>query len=1409
MIANRGNLTFKFSCNTLLKMISAMLLLGLDIGSVISKAVMLDASFRILDRWSINNRGDPAEALGILVEKAVGQRKNFNLKIALTGSGRELFELPEEISSVNEIISLALGTAFEHPQVKSVIEIGGHSSLWLLLEKESQGGVEAEIVDFMLNERCAAGSGAFLEQQATRLKLGIEEFSGLAAGAIRGATIAGRCSVFAKSDMIHLQQKGTPVDEIAYGVCLAMARNFMATILKGRECVPPVLFTGGGAQNKGLVRAFREILRMDESNFIVSGDPFFSSALGTAIWAQRNGKGRDYSSVQNVLELMKLKETVSERTLDPLGTLDMRHKQEPMLSLQEDFGGYLGIDVGSVSTNLALLNSQAEVIAGVYLPTRGRPLEVLREAYGMLTEKCGSYIHILGLGTTGSGRYLAGKFLDSDVIHNEITCQLMGAKSFFPDVDTIFEIGGQDSKYISVLDGRIHDFTMNKICSAGTGSFLEEQAAHLGIEVENEFSLQASRSRKPRDLGSQCTVFMDTELVEAISQGVTLPDITAGLAYSIARNYLEKVVAGRAIGNNIVFQGGVASNPAVVKAFSIMLNRPIQVHPQNRISGAIGAALIAKNAAENREISVSKTVDLEKRINQPYSVSSFQCQQCSNQCHVNCIRFNGESIYFGDVCERYTAKQDSVQDKSDIPIPDLFQERDAMLEAFLHNPKKPTHRIALPKASFLFEYLPFWISFFNHLECEVFLSPNTNMEILEMGLSKLPTETCLPIKIAFGHVQWLLQKEVDFVFVPSLIDPNPEREDCHYLCPYCEHLPYMLRPSTKIRLLFPSVNFGDGADEFVQSLSSVAKKLGRKNAEIKDAFFHAKAALERYSQNLRARGKEILKKSEEKGADVWVIIGKPYNIHDPFINLSLNKHLKKLNVIALPMDFIPNDERMSAHWENLPPWRYNRHIIKSTLWCSGKNNIYPVFASNFGCGPDAFTMKHLTRILSNNPHLILEFDEHRGEAGLITRLEAFWDEINQLQTRKPKRDLSENGRGKKRKQRRGTTLKRSFVLPYFADHAFAFSGAMKGIGLSAEVLPMPDEQSLALGEQHSSGKECHAYSIIAGDLIKFARSERKGNEIYYFPGTKDICLLAQYGDGMNYILDDLGINDLEVLSPSGGFLFRTLGTSGIKLLWQGLVAIDLLVKAACELRPYEVHKDQTDKIHQQNLVAIEKGLANGSFHAAWTECVERINDILIRKERRPIIGIAGDVYTRQHPIANHGLFHKLEKMGCEVWPPPLFVDEIDFGMRKSISDNFKTKKYRDLVAAGLLSLRKDFETWKIKKKLRGAMDRFSEPAYKTVLESASPYVGPENNRILLLNIAKMVDFARRGADGVVNVICLNCMLGTVSEAISAQIKRDYNRIPIPTLVFSGTDSPSENTKLEAFVYQVQRFAQKR
>ena len=587
------------------------MIFGLDIGSVSCKAVLLDETLEIKAKAETRCAGNQAEAILQVVDSIINSDLNTSIKIGVAGCGSESFEWPSGSAVVNEIVALALGVSQSSPDIRSVIEIGGQTSCWLTLKNTFSFDDEVEILDFAINERCAAGSGAFLEQQATRLKLNIEEFSSLAASADRGATIAGRCSVFAKSDMIHLQQKGTPIGEIAYGICLALVRNFVATILKGRRSDSPLLLTGGAVKNAGLVRAFREILDIEDEDIVIADDPLVTSAIGSAVYAKRTGEGVDAQSFCKWVKDLQPKGKKVQNVLLPLGRLEVQEKVEPQPRKDENIEGFLGVDVGSVSTNFAVIDIEGNVKAGIYLPTRGRPLEVIREGFQCLFEKCNRNLKLLGVGTTGSGRYLAGRILQADAVHNEITCQLISTIHYYPDVDTIFEIGGQDSKFISVKDGQIADFTMNKICAAGTGSFLEEQADQVGIRIEEEFSSLAKQSSSPHDLGSRCTVFMDTELVNALSSGISIPDACAGLAYSIVRNYLEKVVAERPIGDHIVFQGGVASNPSVVQAFSLWLGKKIAVHPYNRISGAIGAALYAQ-----RVKSTEKRLDsIKERLN--------------------------------------------------------------------------------------------------------------------------------------------------------------------------------------------------------------------------------------------------------------------------------------------------------------------------------------------------------------------------------------------------------------------------------------------------------------------------------------------------------------------------------------------------------------------------------------------------------------------------------------------------------------------------------------------------------------------------------------------------------------------------------------------------------------------------
>ncbi len=1381
------------------------MILGLDIGSVIAKAVLLDDQSKIVSHWETKSRGCPTKAFYALFKKCIKKAEHTDLRIGVTGYGREGMSFPDSVFSCNEIVALAYGAIWMDRSCKSVIEVGGQSTQWICLEGESKDSAQARFLDYVTNERCAAGSGAFIEQQAARFKLNVQEFSKLAARAKTGVPIAGRCSVFAKSDMIHLQQKGTPVEEIAYGLCLAVARNFIGTILKGKQVVPPVIFAGGGARNKGLERAFQEVLDIKKEKFIRSLYPSFECALGAALAAQEFGKDIRLSRKEGLTGLFVPVESRTKSTLKALSPLFHSSIPEPRPSPGEKVKGFLGMDVGSVSTSLVLLDETGEVKAGIYLPTRGRPLEVIKESFEQLFEMCSSGLEILGIGTTGSGRHLAGKFLKADVIHNEITSQMKSTHRYFPDADTVFEIGGQDSKYIHMKDGRIHGFTMNKICSAGTGSFLEEQAEQLGIKIESEFSSIASRSLSPYDLGCRCTVFMDTELVGALSKGIPVPDITAGLAYSIAKNYLDKVVENRPIGEKIVFQGGVASNPAVVKAFSLILEKPIHIHPYNRISGAIGAALIARDRVKREGKTSPDTPFLRKRIGKDYEISSFDCCNCSNRCQVNRIVIEDEIIHFGDTCERYTAQHGITKKEAKTDSPDLFRERKELLYSYIRNPKNASQTMGLPLVSFMVEALPFWTVFFNHIGFKVKPSPPSNADILEDGLKKLPAETCLPIKLAFGHAQWFSKRDIDWIFLPSMIDPKPE--DSVPLCPYAENLPFMLKAVVDVNILSPRVDLNSTAAAFVRCLSSIKDKLNVTPSNMKKAYEAAVEAQQDYYSQLRRRGRDIIKNALLKREKIWVILGKPYNVHDKFLNLNLARHVRKLGVLAVPIDFLNCDEKADT-WPGMPAWQFNQRMVRAALWSSEKSNIYPVIISNFGCGPDAFTLKHLSQILRGKPHLFLEFDEHRAEAGLITRLEAFMDEIKDgpeacgtLQVCSPRK--------RKGKLSKEELRERRFVLPYFADHMFAFAGSLEAMSFKTKCLPPPDAQTQALGERYSSGKECHPYSILTGDLMQLALSEHDGNEVFFFPGSKYNCLLHQYGEGMKLLLDENGIHDLKVLAPPSEFIFSLLGMEGATLLWRGLVAVDLLIKAACEKRPYESQKGQTDKIHKENLKDIKRGLAERDFHSALTRCVKRLESIEIRYEPRPLVGISGDIYTRQNPVGNHDLFLTLEDFGCEVWPAPFLVDSVDFGLRRTLHYSVLRRNIHESAALGLLYLKKELERWKVMKDLKGTVTKSREPSFREIVELTAPYIGLENNDVLLLNIAKMVDFAQRNADGVINAICFNCMLGTISEAIAARIKRDYRNIPIPTMIFSGTHTPAEKKKIEAFIFQVHQFAKEK
>ncbi|MCR4391837.1 MAG: acyl-CoA dehydratase activase [Candidatus Acetothermia bacterium] len=568
-------------------------LVGIDIGSLTVKVALVDEGGTV--RWEAYQpaHGDPLHTTLSILERLFREHDPSQLRgVGVTGSGGRLLGEILSVQYVNELVAQTRAVQVYHPEVRTVIEIGGQDSKLLILDHQDGRPV---LVDFSLNTQCAAGTGSFLEQQAARLGLAIEEFAALAVQAQDPPYIAGRCAVFAKSDIVHLQQVGTPLPEVLGGLCLALARNFLSDVGRGREFRRPILFQGGLSKNQGMVRAFEAVLGLRAGELIVPRHQVLMAAIGAALMAgERDGQPFRWEEERSRL----VRAMEEQRRGGPGG-----HVRLTGATLTAPTGpctagataGYLGIDVGSVSTKAVAIDEEGQLVAKVYLRTRADPLGAARDCLRQLRGDLSGAFRVRGVGVTGSGRELVGRYVRADVVKNEITAQARAAAFIDPEVDTIFEIGGQDSKFIRLEDGVVVDFSLNKACAAGTGSFLEEQAARLGLSIADLIEL-ALAAPEPTRLGERCTVFMESDLIHHQQRGRTKMDLAAGLAYSVAINYLNRVVGDRPIGKRILFQGGVAGNRAVVAALENLVGRPVRVPPHFEVTGALGAALIAKEA---------------------------------------------------------------------------------------------------------------------------------------------------------------------------------------------------------------------------------------------------------------------------------------------------------------------------------------------------------------------------------------------------------------------------------------------------------------------------------------------------------------------------------------------------------------------------------------------------------------------------------------------------------------------------------------------------------------------------------------------------------------------------------------------------------------------------------------------
>jgi activator of 2-hydroxyglutaryl-CoA dehydratase/predicted nucleotide-binding protein (sugar kinase/HSP70/actin superfamily) len=1032
--------------------------IGVDVGAVGAKAAVIqplsdpatltppagvlrplatpqDAPYRVWVAPYRRTRGRPLEAVrAILAALLDVVPQEQTIALALTGTGSRLVAEALQASTCNEFQACVRAVDLLHPDVRTILEIGGENSRYIRVEPDPASG-RLGILDYSNNGDCAAGTGAFLDQQAGRLKYDVKDIGSIVDEAERAAQIAGRCSVFAKSDMIHAQQKGFLPAEVLRGLCNAVATNYKSAVVRGRTPQPPVMLLGGVSANTAVVRSLREVFNLQDGQLCVPDAAESLPAVGAALSAA----DADNAGNGNLREQLARLATDDDNREDrfprtrPLSMERVRLLREDVKPYafpanSNPVDAYLGLDIGSVGTKLVLIDDQGDVIHSIFTRTEGRPIEVVTRAMREMEEAVGWGVNVRAVGTTGSGRELIGELVGADAITDEITCHKTGA-AFVGDrllnrrPDTIFEIGGQDSKYISLeaegTEARRHedtqgagdggngnrrphaetesivvDFTMNEACAAGTGSFLEERAEELGVSIRSEFAQLALSSKAPIKLGERCTVFMERDVNTCMQRGADRADVIAGLAYSIAYNYINRVVRGRRIGDCIFFQGGTAYNDAVAAAFSMITGKEIIVPPHNAVLGAIGAALLAREKIAATGMSTRfRGYDLQ-RVN--YKLREFTCHGCGNQCSIQEFTVEGEKTFWGDKCSDRFRKQAKTERKP--IIPDLTALRHQLMLA--DDPGEPiqgARTVGIPLAMYTWDLLPLWRRFFRDCGFNVVVSSETNRPTVRAGLEHVVAEPCFPIVVAHGHVAELVEQNVDYLWIPNITTAAERYPDVDsYVCPWGSTLPFIIRQAPAFRawngrILCPTLSLQRGHDVLRDNLTRTVADLGVSKRVARQAFDAAVNAQAAFQKAYADAGRAALDQLIASGESGMVLVGRPYNMHDAGVSLSTARKLRELyGVNVLPVDALPLAGVDIRDVSDNMYWAYGQKILAAAKLVAQHPNLHIIYITNFKCGPDSF-LKGYIRPASGKPFLTLQFDGHSNDAGMMTRCEAYLD----------------------------------------------------------------------------------------------------------------------------------------------------------------------------------------------------------------------------------------------------------------------------------------------------------------------------------------------------------------------------------------------------------------------------------
>jgi len=1415
--------------------------IGFDVGSDTVKTVVLRDDGGIEELGVVQVLGQPIRRVKEGLEKVLALAGDERVYCAVTGTGASALRDLIGADAVHEPNALAAAMDRLYPEVRTVIEMGREAQKYLLFERNPLSG-RLLVEDSNLGNKCASGSGSFLDHMATRLNYpSIVDFARVALETESPASLSGRCAVFTESDITHLYQKGTPRDRIAAGIHQAISRNYRSAIARGKEFRDKIAFIGGVSENPAVVKYLSEELGVGARMFVPEHNRTMG-AIGAAIRA---------ANCIDIRQAIAALEAHLRRPLEYPGTDPIRlekseiHWKTNKGDLSEQLNvvaqglpkdierAALGVDIGSVSTKAALvteIDGKFVVLAHYYRRTDGDPLSAVRDTLAHVHAQLranGFNIGKISAATTGSGRYLTGDYIGADLIRNEITAQASGALSYADDVDTILEIGGQDSKYIRLDGDVIIDFEMNKACAAGTGAFLEKQAGRLGIPLE-DFGDKALSNTRPPDLDWTCTVFSESAMVYYQQNNVPVEDLAAGVCLASVKNYMNKNVGSREIGGNIAFQGAVAFNKGMVAAYETVLGRKIVVPPYPHITGAVGAARLAYLA--NPEVSTFKGFDAI--ADAKYEVTSFECESCPNHCDVNTFQMDaGPKYFYNDRCEKFSAVHKKRLGEN---LPDLFAEREQiMFDAYAKKAPAGATRVGVPRGLMFDEFFPLYNAFLTELGFEVVPSDRTNKRIIEMGLDVAIGEPCFPFKVAHGHYMDLIEKKVDIIFAPRIISteqPNPKLAQAQ-TCPYLQAAPDVISSCVGvtergIRHTAPTLHFKRGRKHLLKVFTQVARELGRSPKQARAAFKAGMNAMAAMRGRIAERGAEVLRGLPE-GQMAFVVIGRPYTLWDSALNMDIGKKIQDLGILAIPQDFLPlPDSDITDVW----PLMYSRQIQKKLMAARVIRNdvrLKAVVLTYFACGPDSFGNPFFKDEIGE-PCYVMQIDEHTADAGVITRIEAF-------------SDTAGKGALKEYEEIRSTDtpitsmVGRTLWIPYANEAARMLAATMRTYGIDAHALPRSPDAGLNLGRAAISEDVCLPALMTTEDMLyRVSRPDFDPKREAFFQGNSEgPCRFGMYSMLQRRILDKLGHKDVDIVTLGSMSADGGLGYMFALVVWDAIVTHDLLFKMVRRVRPYEINKGGSEALFETYLEKIEamipahkarvesgklSVMLNTKHLDEFEELLRRAQEdfarIPVRKEDRPLVGVVGEFYVRLHDGSNQDILRKLESEGAETWLAPM----TEFFAYANLMGKILSK---DLIKDGALTVEevKEYLGRSLNARLASKdehalyhaalpfLDGYDDIGPAEVIEKGSKYVDYNFGGEAICSMGKSEDFAQRGLAGVVSVIPFNCMPGNVVTALSQELRRRHGNIPFLNLDYDGFFDTSRDSKIVNFMWQVkERYA---